>query len=158
MKKLKIIVCAVLALCLLTACGSKAVDPGMDAVSAAVAAVIDPDGTMTDLSSSVIESMMKMDSSDYAECAAKITSVGTSIDEYGVFKASDSSQAGDIAKALEAYLQLRLDAWMDEYLPEELPKLKSAEVWTEGNYVMYAIVSDDMRAAAKDAFTGCFAA
>lgn len=45
---------------------------------------------------------------------------------------------------------------MDEYLPQEKPKLDSAEVWVEGNYVMYAILGDAEREAAHTAFTGCF--
>ena len=45
---------------------------------------------------------------------------------------------------------------MDEYLPEEKPKLANAEVWSEGNYVMYAILDDAEREAVYKAFTGCF--
>ena len=46
--------------------------------------------------------------------------------------------------------------WLNEYLPEEKPKLEHAEVWSEGNYVMYAILDDDNREAVYKAFTGCF--
>ena len=45
---------------------------------------------------------------------------------------------------------------MDEYLPDEKPKLDNAEVWTQGNYVMYAILGDSDRAAVKQAFQSCF--
>jgi len=41
---------------------------------------------------------------------------------------------------------------MKEYMPEEFPKLESAEVKTAGNYVIYAILSDNDKKAAFDAF------
>ena len=41
---------------------------------------------------------------------------------------------------------------MDEYMPEEKPKLENAEVKTVGNYVMYAILSDDGKKSAFGAF------
>ena len=52
----------------------------------------------------------------------------------------------------EGYLQLRADSWMDEYMPEEKPKLTAAEVKTSGNYVMYCILSDTDKSAAFGAF------
>ena len=45
---------------------------------------------------------------------------------------------------------------MPEYLPDEFPKRQNAKLWTEGSYVMYAILSDDGREAALEAFEGCF--
>jgi hypothetical protein len=42
---------------------------------------------------------------------------------------------------------------MDEYMPEEKPKLEAAEVKTVGLYVIYAIVSEESRKAVFDTFT-----
>ena len=97
---------------------------------------------------------MKMDVSDYAGYTVKINAYGANIDEYGIFQAADDKQAKDVEAAVEAYLQLRLDSWMDEYMPEEKPKLSSAEVKSEGKYVMYAILGDADKTAAFEAFAG----
>lgn len=82
--------------------------------------------------------------------------MGTNIDELGLFKGADASQAERLKTAVTDYLQLRLNSWMPEYLPDEFPKLQNAKLWTEGSYVMYAILSDDGREAALEAFEGCF--
>ena len=95
---------------------------------------------------------MKIDASSFEEFTVRINAFGANIDEYGIFKAADSSQAKEIKAAVEAYLKLRLDTWMDEYMPEEKPKLTSAEVKTKGNYIMYCILSDSDKAAAFSAF------
>lgn len=158
-KKVKILsalLCASLALGLLAGCGSEAAQPEMSDVVAAVEAVVPTDG-MTQYDANYIKNVFKLEESDYADCCVMATNVGTTIDEFGIFKGKDSAQAGELKTAVEAYLQFRLDSWMPEYLPEEFPKLQSAKLWTEGDYVMYAILSDDAKTAAGDAFTACFA-
>lgn len=158
-KKVKILsalLCAALALGLLAGCGSEAAQPEMSDVVAAVEAVVPTDG-MTQYDANYIKNVLKLEESDYADCCVMATNVGTTIDEFGIFKGKDSAQAGELKTAVEEYLQFRLDSWMPEYLPEEFPKLQSAKLWTEGDYVMYAILSDDAKTAAGDAFTACFA-
>lgn len=68
----------------------------------------------------------------------------------------DADQAATIKAALDKYLEYRESVWMDEYLPDEKPKLDNAVVWRQGNYVMYAILGDSDRAAVKQAFESCF--
>ncbi len=99
-----------------------------------------------------IENMFKLSDGDYERCLVMATNVGTTIDEFGLFKGADSAQAEALHTAVKDYLQLRLDAWMPEYLPEEFPKLQNAQVWTAGNYVFYAILSEDAKTAASSAF------
>lgn len=150
-----------LALCLgvLSGCGGSdtAVDPGFDNVVSAIEAVVPTDG-MAQMDSGYIENMFKLTADDYEQCLVMSTNVGTTIDEFGLFKGADSAQAEALHTAVQDYLQLRLDAWMPEYLPEEFPKLQNAQLWTEGNYVFYAILSEDAKTAAGTAFSGCFAA
>ncbi|NCB51827.1 MAG: DUF4358 domain-containing protein [Clostridia bacterium] len=156
-KHLFILLAAVLALCLLAACGNKTeYEPVMSDVVAAVDAAIGNDGSMTAVDENYIKGSMKMDVADYEDYTVKINTMGVNIDEYGVFKGSDSAQAAEIETAVEDYLQMREDTWMPEYMPEEFPKLQAAEVWTEGNYVIYVILGDDAKAAASDAFAACF--
>ena len=85
-----------------------------------------------------------------------ISAVGTNINEYGIFLAKNADQAATIKAALDKYLEYRESVWMDEYLPDEKPKLDNAVVWRQGNYVMYAILGDSDRAAVKHAFESCF--
>ena len=156
-KTISILLAAALALCLLAGCGKKAVsEPDMSALADLVDAAIGNEGALVETDANYIKGMMKMDVSDYAAYTVKINTIGIAIDEYGIFKGADEAQAKEIKTAVENYLQLREDTWMKEYRPEEFPKLQAAEVWTEGNYVMYAILSDDAKAAASGAFTGAF--
>jgi predicted small lipoprotein YifL len=156
-KPIFILLAAALALCLLAACGDKTeYEPDMDAVVTAIDTAIGNDGSMVAVDDNYIKGSMKMDVSDYAEYTVKINAMGVNIDEYGVFKGTDSTQAKAIKTAVDNYLQMRKDTWMTEYMPEEFPKLQDAEVWTEGNYVMYAILGTDAKTAADDAFVACF--
>ena len=158
-KKVRLVsalLCLALALGLLSACGSKeTAQPELSEVVAALEAVVPTEG-MVQLDANYLKNVFKLEESQYAACCVMSTNVGTSIDEFGIFQGADSSQAAELKSAVEAYLQFRLDSWMPEYLPEEFPKLQSAKLWTEGNYVMYAILADDTQAAAGDAFTACF--
>ena len=150
-----------LAMCLslLAACGggNHAVDPGFDNVVAAVEGAVSTDG-MAQMDANYIENMFKLTTDDYEQALVMATNVGTTIDEFGLFKGADSAQAEELHTAVNDYLKLRLDAWMPEYLPDEFPKLQNAQVWTSGNYVFYAILSEDAKTAASSAFEGCFEA
>lgn len=157
-KFLSALLCLALALGLLSGCGSEAaVQPEMSEVVSAVEAVV-PTDNMTELDANYLRNVFKLEEDDYADCLVMTTNVGTTIDEFGIFRGADSSQAAELKTAVEEYLQFRLDSWMPEYLPEEFPKLQGAQLWTEGDYVMYAILSDEAKTAAGDAFTACFAA
>ncbi len=72
---------------------------------------------------------------------------GNKLDEFGIFHVSAEN-----IKTAEAYLKQYLtesytqnQAFYDSYIPQETPKLKNAEVRTFGNYVTYAILSDQNR-------------
>ena len=70
------------------------------------------------------------------------------INEFGIFHAPDEAAKEEIKHLTERYLeQLKADqsAFIASYAPEELPKLENAEVKTFGNYVAYAILSDENR-------------
>ena len=146
-------------LCLLAACsGSAKVRDDLSAkeVSDSVAAILTQD-SFTTAPDSYITGSMKMNLSGYKSSEVKINSKGVNIDEIGVFQANDEAQTAEIKQAVEDYLQRYKDRWVPAYMPGERPKLDSAEVKIVGNYVMYAILSDDAKAAAGEAFTGCFA-
>jgi len=155
MKKTALILATALIVTLLSACGSSAKDPGLDTVVNAVDAAVG-NSEMIQVDANYIANMLKLGTESYAECTVKLSNIGTTIDEFGIFKGSDEAQAKDIETALNEYLRFRLSVWMEEYLPEEFPKLENAKVVTEGDYVMYAIVSDAIRSGVDSAFADCF--
>lgn len=139
---------------LLSACGSKKAKNDVDVseLGGTIDAAIGNTGDMVDAPDSYITGSMKLDVANISEYIVKINSRGVNIDEYGIFKAADDAQLKELQALVKGYLQFRLDSWMVEYMPEELPKLQSAEVKTVGNYVMYAILSDANRKSALAAF------
>lgn len=148
-----------LTLPVLAACGGgdgKEPKVSFDEMVAAVDKAIGNDGTMIAVDAGYLKGSMKMEAADYAEYVVKINGFGVSIDEYGIFKGGDADQVKAIEEAVKTYFQFRKDAWMDEYMPEEKPKLEAAAYKTVGNYVMYAILSDENKEAAFKAFEGCF--
>jgi len=136
------------------ACGSSSDvrdDVAVDAIADAVAEATGKADSLTKMDEGYIQGFMRIDVSECDGFAVFINAYGANIDEFGIFKAGDG-QVKDIEAAVKSYLQLRQDTWMDEYMPEEKPKLTSAEVRTLGNYVIYCILSEDDAAAAFDAF------
>lgn len=159
MKKASVIA-FILMLCLLCSCtGAKqpAAEPDMQTVADAVTAAAKLNmEDMAQTPDNYVQELMNIAPDLYEIRNTLISSVGTSINEYGIFKATSKENADAIAEALKAYLDYRRSVWMDEYMPEEKPKLENAEVWQQGSYVMYAILDDSARSAAHSAFDGCF--
>ena len=157
MKKVRITaLCLALCLCaaLLSACGSKSKvkdDVSVETVAQAVDTAIGNAGDLVAVDENYISGSMKMDVSDYGEYIVKINAYGANVDEYGIFHGKDADQTAEIAKAVEAYLKMRVDTWMDEYMPEEKPKMEAATYKTVGNYVVYAVLEDASQQAAFDA-------
>ena len=68
------------------------------------------------------------------------------IDELGIFRAESSDEAEKLVEASEKYIEdMKKDqrAFISSYASPELPKLDRAEVKRFGNYVIYAIMSED---------------
>ena len=155
-KKSLALISALLIFSLFAGCGSKTAvvrtDVAVSDLSTAVSAVLSDDALVS-VPDTYISGAMKMDVSVYDSYDVKVNSKGINIDEYGIFKAADASQVPAVEQVVKDYIQMRKDTWMVEYMPEERPKLDSAEVRTVGYYIMYAILSDEDRDAAFKAFT-----
>ncbi|MBR6708797.1 MAG: DUF4358 domain-containing protein [Clostridia bacterium] len=78
---------------------------------------------------------------------------GKTLDEYGIFRAASDEDVAQLKDACEAYLVRRNEAWMNEYLVEEYPKLRDAEVHVIGRYVVVLILSDTETEAVLAAIT-----
>ena len=141
-----ILLCLAALLCL-GACGKKAAwrtDVPLSTLAEVVEKHLDG-GSLAAMQESYLKGAMKLDPAIFADWLVKINAYGANIDEYGIFKAPDEAGVAKVKQAVEDYLKLRRDTWMEEYMPEEKPKLTQAEVKVCGLYVIYAIVSDDAR-------------
>ena len=105
---------------------------------------------MADPGESYVKGYMKHTAEELGDYAIRKTVVGTSIDEYGVFKAGKLSTA-ELKSMIEGYLKMLQDAWMN-YQPEEKPKLDGAQITVQGSYVLFTILGDADQEAAVKAF------
>lgn len=155
MLKRKICLIPLLALLLLftlSACGdSWREDASAEELAKTVSAFLDAD-SLAQMKESYLTGAMKLDTSLFADYYVAVNAKGVNIDEFGIFRAKDAAGTPAVEAAVRGYLQLRLDTWMNEYMPEEKPKLEKAEVKTCGLYVMYTIVSEDVRPKMVSAF------
>ena len=148
MKKMKrslsLILAVLMLACLLCACGDKAAEeknvPAAD-IAAAVADKLGKADALTTVDGNWLKGWMKTEAEAFGDYAVCINAVGANVDEFGVFKAGENMSAADIEKTVQAYLDLRLLSWMDEYMPGEKYKVEDASYEVVGNYVMYCILS-----------------
>ena len=143
-----------LLLCLLSACGGEtAKNVPASEISAAVAEKIGKTDAMTAAQANWIKGYMKVDVASFGDYSVMVNAVGANVDEFGIFKAGDMS-AAEIEDTVKGYLDLRLQSWMDEYMPEEKYKVEDAEYKVIGDYVMYCILSGEDAEAAFSTFEG----
>lgn len=148
------LLCAAMICLLLCTCGSSTVrdDVAVSDIAAKVSQSIGKADSLVEADANYIKGYMKTDPEKFGGYTMLINAYGVNIDEFGIFKAGENMSAEDIKAVVESYLQLRLDSWMDEYMPEEKPKLTGAEVKLMGSYVMYCILSDADKTTAFAAF------
>jgi len=159
--RISALVLVVAMLCtMLCACGDKAEDVNVPVadIAAEVASALGKTDALTTVDDNWIKGWMKADVAQFDGHAVMINAYGANVDEFGIFKAGENSSVKDVQAMVEAYLQLRMDSWMDEYMPEEKPKLENAEVKVIGNYVMYCILSDADADTAFASFESCLSA
>ena len=141
--------------CLCTAsCGGSVAyktDVAVSELSAAVDTLLDNPGDFATMTEGYIVGMMEIDPAQFEEYVVKLRASGANIDEYGIFKAADADSVDAAVAIAEAYLARRIEAWMPEYMPEEFPKMEAASVKVFGNYVVYAILAEDVKADVFDA-------
>ena len=143
---------------ILASCGADSVtyssSISTDDLASAADAALGFGETLTEVPDDYIRGMMAIDTSAFADYTVKIRASGANIDEYGILKAPEGVAVSEIESIAKDYLAMRLDIWMDEYMPEEKPKLEKATVKVMGSYVIYCILDD----AAKDTAFGAIEA
>lgn len=78
---------------------------------------------------------------------------GTSAQEVAVFRLAEDASGEEISETLRTFLENRTGAFTG-YLPEEAALLESAEVVSQGDYVV--LLACENTEAARDAFDRCF--
>ena len=144
---------ALLVAVLLCACGGgSGKDVAASELASAVGAAIGKTETLAENDGTFL-GLTGADAALLGDYRVLINRYGANIDEFGVFHAAkDGKSAGELKTLAEAYLARRLQIWMDEYMPEEKPKLENAEVRASGDYVIYCVLSDTDKSAAFEAF------
>lgn len=145
----RIIPLIIISAAIMASCSSEKVKVRDDVPVSEIAAAVDnrlDSDSFASMNEGYLKGAMKLDTAMFKEYAVKINAYGANIDEYGIFRAGEGKGVKDVEDAVKGYLQMRLDTWMEEYMPEEKPKLESADVLTMGSYVMYAILSDEDKA------------
>ena len=152
-KKIISLLLVMAALCaLLAGCGgSKVKDVPVSELADTVAKALGK-SDMETIPDNYVKGYFRHDPSELGDYAILKNVMGTSIDEFGVFKAG-AMTADELKTMVEDYLKVLQDSWMN-YQPEEKPKLDGAEIKIVGDYVMYAILSEADRATAFKAFEG----
>ncbi len=153
-KKFLVLLTALLMLSLFVGCGSTEKiknDVPVDTLATVVASALGNNDFVA-VADYYFEGSMKIDVSGFDGHTVMINSKGVNIDEFGIFQVKDAADVAAAKETVETYLQMRRDTWIPEYMPEERPKLDSAEIKTAGNYVMYAILWDEGKTTAFGAF------
>ena len=144
-----VIIVALLATAL-CACGGKAETKNVPAadIAASVAEKIGKTDSLTAVEANWIRGWMKADAANFGDYTVMVNVYGANVDEYGILKAGENMSVADVENTVKAYLDLRLQSWMDEYMPEEKYKVEDASYEVIGDYVMYCILSaEDSEAA-----------
>lgn len=152
MKKiLSLILIAVIALAVVS-CGGKAASYKTDVPVATLAEaadkVIAASSGMTGMTTEYVENSLGIAASGFEEGIVKVTASGSTMDEYGIFKASSDDTVEALKGQVETYLKTRVDTWMPGCMPEEEhSKVENASVKVIGRYVVYGILSNTEKEA-----------
>jgi DNA phosphorothioation-dependent restriction protein DptG len=79
--------------------------------------------------------------------------IGNNLNEIGIYHVEEG-KAEEMKNVLENYLDTCYNTnktWYESYIPQEVPKLRDAQVKVFGNYVVYVILNQEDRAAVLNA-------
>lgn len=147
-RSLRLIAAFFAAILLFTACKSQTVtyktDVSADSIIDACAAQLPSFSLLSEADEDYVTYRMMPDETTLAGHVVYIQNAGTSIDELGIF-ISATDDTAPVETMIEDYLARRNDEWTGMYLVEEYPKLRDAEYRVFGRYVVYAILSEDVK-------------
>ncbi len=133
--------------------GKEVITPDLPAFAEMLEGALSNASKLTAVEDDYVEAMMSIDLTNVEEYTVCIQTMGTEIDQYGLFKATDEKAAKALCENLQSYIDTTRENWENfNYLPEETPKLDGAKAIQKGVYVVYVVTSADER----DAFMKIF--
>ena len=150
-KKIMVTFLALLMLCF-PSCQEKPSDAVMEDVVIAVEKAIPDSGNMVEADKDYLNGFFSAEPDDFASYIIKVQSDGSNIDEFGIFEAKSNDDISNITKMLDDFFETYRSAWNDSYLQSEYPKLRDAEYYVSGEFVMYCILNEETKEAALTAF------
>lgn len=139
----------------LISCGEENVNPDVPLadISTAVNNILSNADKLSSVDTALLVGIANLNVDLIDDYVVMLQTKGTEIDQYGIFKVSDNTKAEELKKSLNDYITILQTNQEDfNYLPEETVKLKEAEVFAVGPYVVYTIMSADDKTAFKNTF------
>lgn len=155
--KMKKFILLLLSIMLLTSCGEEKIntDVPLTDISTAINNIISNADKLSVIDPSFIAGITDINVDIIDDYIMMMQTKGTEIDQYGIFKVSDTAKADELKKSLNEYiLILQTNQEQFNYLPEETIKLREAEVFAVGPYVVYTIMSEEDKTVFMDTFNG----
>ena len=116
-------------------------------ISAAVNKVLSNADKLSSIDTSLLVGIADLNVDIIEDYVIMMQTKGTEIDQYGLFKVKEENVA-ELKKTLETYIEILNKNQADfNYLPTETIKLKEAEVFVNGTYVFYSIMSAEDKIA-----------
>lgn len=145
MKKFLVVVLAFAMIFSFTACGDKnAKNPDVSEIMNTVKKDIKFDD-MADIQKKDIKTYIDINLDDVDQLNYIIAGDGITADEVLIVKVKDGADTSDIKSKIEKSRENKKEIFKS-YSPEEMPKIESSVLEVKGNYVFYAITSDNAKA------------
>ncbi len=123
--------------------GSQSVAAGIEIDEwAALQAESRTDVSFAKMNESYLEGVMSIDLKKVEKYVVYVDASGSTVDEFGIFKPQEG-EADVVQKMVQSYLDMRLETWMEEYMPDQKPKVQKAELLAKNGYLIYAILSQE---------------
>jgi len=150
----KLIIC-IFCILLFVSCGENAINPDIPLadISVEVNKVLSNADKLSNVDTALLEGIASLNPDIISDYVIMLQTKGTEIDQYGIFKVDNDKNALELKKSLDNYIEILNKNQADfNYLPTETVKLKNAEAFIAGPYVVYTIMSEDDNTAFNKIF------
>lgn len=145
MKKILVVILAFAMIFSFTACADKkAKNPDVSEIMNAVKKDIKFED-MADIEKEKIKTYIDINLDEVEQLKYIIAGDGITADEVLIVKVKDGTDTSDIKSKIEKSRENKKELFKS-YSPEEMPKIESSVLEIKGNYVFYAITSDNSKA------------
>lgn len=144
MKKTIVLFITLAMLFAFSACGAENVSYNTADAADKLVQTIAFDDEMTEMPESMITKLYGI-ASDSIVSSKVYMSTGATAEEVAAFEAKDSNGAKAIEAAVKARIEKQKASFRD-YIPEEMPKLESPVIITDGNYIFLCISNQNDKA------------